>query len=77
MSSVQVAGLETALGTEHHWAVMLSLSLVPALIQYLLLPFCPESPRYLLINRGEEGEAEAGGSPPDPGQPERIPFALA
>ncbi|XP_075904828.1 solute carrier family 2, facilitated glucose transporter member 1 [Nelusetta ayraudi] len=54
-----VAGLETALGTEHHWAVMLSLSLVPALIQYLLLPFCPESPRYLLIDRGEEGEAEA------------------
>ncbi|XP_044231430.1 solute carrier family 2, facilitated glucose transporter member 1 [Thunnus albacares] len=54
-----VAGLETVLGTEHYWAMMLSLSLIPALAQYLVLPFCPESPRYLLINRGEESKAEA------------------
>ncbi|XP_072221338.1 solute carrier family 2, facilitated glucose transporter member 1 [Leuresthes tenuis] len=53
-----VAGLETVLGTEHYWAIMLSLSLIPALAQYLVLPFCPESPRYLLINRGEEWNAE-------------------
>ncbi|KAF3845327.1 hypothetical protein F7725_008490 [Dissostichus mawsoni] len=43
----------------HHWAMMLSLSVVPALLQYMVLPFCPESPRYLLINRGEESRAEA------------------
>ncbi|RVE57556.1 hypothetical protein OJAV_G00217400 [Oryzias javanicus] len=54
-----VVGLETVLGTEDHWATMLSLSLIPALTQYLLLPFCPESPRYLLINRGKERRAEA------------------
>ncbi|CAJ1074747.1 solute carrier family 2%2C facilitated glucose transporter member 1 [Xyrichtys novacula] len=54
-----VAGLETVLGTEHNWAMMLSLSLIPAFAQYLVLPFCPESPRYLLINRGEEDKAEA------------------
>ncbi|XP_053700601.1 solute carrier family 2, facilitated glucose transporter member 1 [Synchiropus splendidus] len=54
-----VAGLESALGTEKYWAMMLSLSLIPALLQYLILPFCPESPRYLLINRGEEDKAEA------------------
>lgn len=59
---LQVAGLETVLGTEHHWSMMLSLSVIPALIQYLVLPFCPESPRYLLINRGEESKAEAGGN---------------
>lgn len=59
---LQVAGLETVLGTEHYWAMMLSLSLIPALTQYLVLPFCPESPRYLLINQGEESKAEAGGS---------------
>lgn len=58
----QVAGLETLLGTEHNWALMLSLSLVPALAQYLVLPFCPESPRYLLINQGEDSKAEAGAS---------------
>ncbi|KAM3871199.1 solute carrier family 2, facilitated glucose transporter member 1 [Diretmus argenteus] len=54
-----VVGLETVLGTEHYWALMLSLSLIPALIQFLVLPLCPESPRYLLINRGKESEAEA------------------
>ncbi|XP_030642627.1 solute carrier family 2, facilitated glucose transporter member 1 [Chanos chanos] len=54
-----VVGLETVLGTEKHWAMMLSLSLIPATLQYLTLPFCPESPRYLFINRGKEREAEA------------------
>ncbi|CAG5866800.1 unnamed protein product [Menidia menidia] len=54
-----LAGLESALGTERNWALMLSLSLIPALTQYLALPFCPESPRYLLINRGEASKAEA------------------
>ncbi|KAM4724153.1 solute carrier family 2, facilitated glucose transporter member 1 [Anableps anableps] len=53
-----VAGLETTLGTKSNWAMMLSLSLIPALTQYLVLPFCPESPRYLLINQGEERKAE-------------------
>ncbi|KAJ8340904.1 hypothetical protein SKAU_G00331950 [Synaphobranchus kaupii] len=54
-----VVGLDTVLGTEDYWALMLSLSLIPALLQYLILPFCPESPRYLLITRGKEEQAEA------------------
>ncbi|XP_076834483.1 solute carrier family 2, facilitated glucose transporter member 1 [Brachyhypopomus gauderio] len=54
-----VMGLETVMGTEKLWALMLSLSLIPALLQYVTLPFCPESPRYLLINRANEEEAEA------------------
>ncbi|XP_057715622.1 solute carrier family 2, facilitated glucose transporter member 1 [Corythoichthys intestinalis] len=54
-----VSGLETMLGTEKLWSVMLSLSLIPALAQYLILPFCPESPRYLLINKGQENKADA------------------
>uniref|UniRef100_A0A3Q2QCS8 Solute carrier family 2, facilitated glucose transporter member 5 n=1 Tax=Fundulus heteroclitus TaxID=8078 RepID=A0A3Q2QCS8_FUNHE len=54
-----VAGLEITLGTKSNWAMMLSLSLIPALTQYLVLPFCPESPRYLLINQGKEKKAEA------------------
>ncbi|XP_042081523.1 solute carrier family 2, facilitated glucose transporter member 1-like [Haplochromis burtoni] len=56
---LQVAGLEIVLGTEHDWAMMLSLSLIPALTQYVILPFCPESPRYLLINRQEEIKAKS------------------
>ncbi|XP_019909336.2 solute carrier family 2, facilitated glucose transporter member 1 isoform X3 [Esox lucius] len=52
-----IVGIETVLGTEELWAIMLSLSLIPALLQYLALPFCPESPRYLLINRDQESKA--------------------
>ncbi|XP_023691802.2 solute carrier family 2, facilitated glucose transporter member 1 [Paramormyrops kingsleyae] len=54
-----VVGLDTVLGTEKYWALMFSLSLIPALLQFLTLPFCPESPRYLLINCGKEEQAEA------------------
>ncbi|CAL8302058.1 unnamed protein product [Boreogadus saida] len=54
-----VVGLETALGTWDQWDLMLCLSLIPALLQYLLLPFCPESPRYLLLTRGQEAKAES------------------
>lgn len=56
----QVVGLETVLGTEKYWSLMLSLSLIPATLQYISLPFCPKSPRFLFINRGKEKEAEAG-----------------
>lgn len=57
----QVVGLEAVLGTQKYWAFMLSLSLIPAVLQYIILPFCPESPRYFFINCGKEQEAEAGG----------------
>lgn len=58
---LQVVGLETVLGTRKYWATMLSLSLIPAVLQFIILPFCPESPRYYLLNCGKEQEAEAGG----------------
>lgn len=61
---LQVAGQATVLGTERHWALMLSLSLIPALTQFLLLPLCPKSPPYLLLTRAEESKAAAGGSEP-------------
>ncbi|XP_043935603.1 solute carrier family 2, facilitated glucose transporter member 1-like isoform X2 [Protopterus annectens] len=53
----QVMSLEEMLGTPKHWPLMLSLSVVPAVIQYTSLPFCPESPRYLLINKNQEYRA--------------------
>ena len=56
----QVVGLDTTLGTRDQWDLMLCLSLIPALLQYLLLPFCPESPGYLLLTRGQEAKAESG-----------------
>ncbi|XP_069506687.1 solute carrier family 2, facilitated glucose transporter member 1-like [Ambystoma mexicanum] len=54
----QIMSLESVLGTREWWPVMLTLSLIPTLIQFLTFPFCPESPRYLLINCNEEILAE-------------------
>ncbi|XP_075058218.1 solute carrier family 2, facilitated glucose transporter member 2 [Mixophyes fleayi] len=50
----QIVGLEFILGSEALWPVLLGLSGVPAVIQTILLFFCPESPRYVYINQGKE-----------------------
>ncbi|XP_039590856.1 solute carrier family 2, facilitated glucose transporter member 5-like [Polypterus senegalus] len=47
----QVLGLHELLGKEEHWPLFLSLIVVPTFIQLLLLPWFPESPRYLLIDK--------------------------
>ncbi|XP_056387364.1 solute carrier family 2, facilitated glucose transporter member 11-like isoform X2 [Hyla sarda] len=49
-----VIGLRELLGTEELWPYLLACSAVPALIQLLTLPFFPESPRYLLIDKGDK-----------------------
>ncbi|XP_071945587.1 solute carrier family 2, facilitated glucose transporter member 1-like isoform X2 [Antedon mediterranea] len=54
----QIFGLKDLLGTEDLWALLLGLTAVPAIFQILVLPFCPESPRYLLINKDQPKEAE-------------------
>lgn len=53
----QVLGLESLLGTATLWPLLLALTVLPALLQLVLLPFCPESPRYLYIIRNLEGPA--------------------
>ena len=40
------------------WPYLLGLSGAPAILQTLLLPLCPESPRYLYILLGKEQEAK-------------------
>ncbi|XP_029377354.1 solute carrier family 2 member 15a [Echeneis naucrates] len=47
----QVLGLHELLGKEEHWPVFLSVVVVPTFIQLMLLPWFPESPRYLLIEK--------------------------
>jgi len=42
------------------WPIMLGLTGIPAAIQLLLLPFFPESPRYMLIQKGDEKTARKG-----------------
>ncbi|XP_072921482.1 solute carrier family 2, facilitated glucose transporter member 11-like isoform X3 [Hemitrygon akajei] len=53
----QVIGQRELLGREQYWHILLSTTCVPALLQLLLLPWCPESPRYLLIDKGLEAKA--------------------
>uniref|UniRef100_A0A8C6WXW6 Solute carrier family 2, facilitated glucose transporter member 5 n=1 Tax=Neogobius melanostomus TaxID=47308 RepID=A0A8C6WXW6_9GOBI len=47
----QVMGLGELLGKEEHWPLLLSLVVFPTMVQLLLLPWFPESPRYLLIEK--------------------------
>lgn len=53
----QVIGLDFVLGNDAFWPILLGLSGAPAVLQSLLLPLCPESPRYLYILLGKEQEA--------------------
>ncbi|KAJ0184281.1 hypothetical protein K1T71_000704 [Dendrolimus kikuchii] len=53
----QVLGLESILGTPDGWQWLLSVTAIPAVIQLFTLPFCSESPKYLLLNRGMESYA--------------------
>uniref|UniRef100_A0A8C7ZA26 Solute carrier family 2 member 1a n=1 Tax=Oryzias sinensis TaxID=183150 RepID=A0A8C7ZA26_9TELE len=53
----QIFGLESIMGNASLWPLLLGFTLVPSILQCALLPFCPESPRYLLINCNEESKA--------------------
>ncbi|XP_062291477.1 solute carrier family 2, facilitated glucose transporter member 3-like [Scomber scombrus] len=53
----QVFGLEALLGSAKLWPLLLALTVAPAVLQCILLPFCPESPRFLLINLKQEEQA--------------------
>ncbi|KAJ8797730.1 hypothetical protein J1605_017156 [Eschrichtius robustus] len=54
----QIVGLDFILGNHELWHILLGLSAVPAVLQSLLLFFCPESPRYLYIKLDEEAKAK-------------------
>uniref|UniRef100_A0A673TI61 Solute carrier family 2, facilitated glucose transporter member 2 n=2 Tax=Suricata suricatta TaxID=37032 RepID=A0A673TI61_SURSU len=54
----QIVGLDFILGSHEQWHILLGLSAVPAILQSLLLLFCPESPRYLYIKLDEEVKAK-------------------
>jgi len=56
----QILGVEGLLGTDKGWPFLLGIALFPSILQMTLLPFCPESPRYLLITKQREQEARQG-----------------
>ncbi|XP_054855829.1 solute carrier family 2, facilitated glucose transporter member 3-like isoform X1 [Eublepharis macularius] len=55
----QVFGLEVIMGTKMLWPLLLGFTIILAILQCAALPFCPESPRFLLINKKEEEKAQA------------------
>uniref|UniRef100_A0A673Y5K1 Solute carrier family 2, facilitated glucose transporter member 5 n=1 Tax=Salmo trutta TaxID=8032 RepID=A0A673Y5K1_SALTR len=55
--SAQVLGIRSILGNNTGWPLMLGLTGIPALVELLLLPFFPESPRYMLIQKGDDKTA--------------------
>uniref|UniRef100_A0A8C1MMW0 Solute carrier family 2, facilitated glucose transporter member 5 n=1 Tax=Cyprinus carpio TaxID=7962 RepID=A0A8C1MMW0_CYPCA len=56
----QVIGLNELLGKEEYWPILLSTICIPAVMQLLILPWFPESPRYLLIDRGDDVACNKG-----------------
>ncbi|XP_054436460.1 solute carrier family 2, facilitated glucose transporter member 2 [Pteronotus mesoamericanus] len=54
----QIVGLDFILGNQELWHILLGLSAVRAVLQSLMLFFCPESPRYLYIKLDEENKAK-------------------
>merc|ERR1719317_1049342 len=55
----QVLGMNNVLGTEEGWPWLLAITAVPAIFQLATLPFCPESPKYLLLDKDDEMAAES------------------
>ncbi|XP_077114266.1 solute carrier family 2, facilitated glucose transporter member 3-like isoform X1 [Ranitomeya variabilis] len=54
----QIFGLEVILGSATLWPLLLGITVLLSVLQCGLLPFCPESPRYLLIVKKEHEQAE-------------------
>ncbi|XP_062847843.1 solute carrier family 2, facilitated glucose transporter member 3 isoform X2 [Trichomycterus rosablanca] len=53
----QIFGLQNLLGSESWWPLLLGLTVLSTVVQSIMLLFCSESPRYLLINMQQEEEA--------------------
>lgn len=55
----QVFGMEAIMGNDDLWPLLLGFTFIPAVVQCIVLPLCPKSPRFLLINKNEENKAKA------------------
>nr|AKN21396.1 slc2a-1 [Schmidtea mediterranea] len=55
--AAQVMGLDSLLGTEKNWNYLLGFTIIPPILSCFILPFCPESPRYLMLSKNDEKAA--------------------
>ena len=53
----QVLGMNVVLGNDAGWPFLFGLTVVPGVLQLITLPFCPESPKYLLLDKNDEAKA--------------------
>ncbi|XP_054710131.1 solute carrier family 2, facilitated glucose transporter member 1-like isoform X2 [Uloborus diversus] len=54
----QIFGMPQILGTEHGWPILFGLTMVPSVFMLAALPLCPESPKFILINKGKDVAAQ-------------------
>lgn len=55
----QLLGLSSVLGSDKLWPVLLAFIVVPAVVQTITLPFCPESPTYIHEKKSVEQARKA------------------
>lgn len=55
----QLLGLNSVLGSDNLWPVLLAFIVVPAVVQVIMLPFCPESPTYIQEKKSQEEARKA------------------
>ncbi|KAF7260766.1 hypothetical protein EG68_01658 [Paragonimus skrjabini miyazakii] len=58
ISGAYIVTLTQALNTETLWPIACGLGAVPAFVSLLILPFCPESPRFLFLKKNNEADAK-------------------
>jgi len=53
-----ILGPSSVLGGPNLWPTLLALTAIPSILQCLILPFMPETPRYLILSKGniEDGK---------------------
>lgn len=54
----QILGHPKVLGNELYWPYLFGIGIIPIVFQLLTLPFCPESPKYLYLDKDKEAKAE-------------------
>lgn len=54
----QILGLPEIFGTPERWPFLFGLIIIPAIFMLITLPLCPESPKYILINKGMDVAAQ-------------------
>ena len=53
----EIISIPIILGTSTLWPILMVIAAVPSVTQFILFQFCHESPRFLLMNRGDEHAA--------------------